>query len=173
MTGTHLPFMYDPERGPKGVLIAHMARVNPHWRGFARSPEVMVIFQGPHAYVSPSWYANAPAVPTWNYLAVHAYGRPVIIEGEAEKRAMFDRLVGENEAAFETPWALRGAEDFFAKMSQATVAFEIEVSRFDAKAKLGQNRKAEDRMGVIKGLRATDNPTARALADVTETWDGR
>ena len=170
ITGTHLPFAYSPERGDKGTLIAHMARANPHWRGFSAA-EVLVIFHGPHAYISPSWYAHDPAVPTWNYLAVHAYGRPVVIEDEAEKRGMFERLVAEHEAGFEVPWELQGPEDFLTKLSKATVAFEIEVSRFDAKAKLGQNREPEDRTGVIAGLRGTGDPIARVLADVTENWD--
>jgi transcriptional regulator len=170
MIASHLPFMFDATRGDKGTLIAHMARANPHWQGFAADADALVIFQGPHAYISPSWYVNDPAVPTWNYLAVHAYGRPLIIDDETEKRAMFERLVATHEAGFETPWQLEGPEDFLAKMSRGTVAFEIEVSRFDAKAKLGQNRKAGDPQGVIQNLRRQNDQTAGSLADITEQW---
>jgi len=170
LIASHLPFMYDAGRGAHGTLIAHMARANPQWQGFAAETEVMVIFHGPHAYVSPSWYAHAPALPSWNYIAVHAYGRPVLIEDEAEKRTMFERMVTEHEAGFDTPWKLEEPEDYLVKMSRATVAFEIEVSRFDAKAKLSQNRKDDDLSGQVRALRQSTDTAALRLADATETW---
>ena len=106
-TATHLPFLYDAERGPHGTLIAHMAKANPHWRDFAglaeAGGEALVVFWGPHAYVSPSWYGPGDAVPTWNYIAVHAYGTPRPIADAAEVRAMLERLVATHEAGAAAP----------------------------------------------------------------------
>src|SRR5437879_1488408 len=81
---SHVPVVFRPERGARGRLEGHVARANPHWRHFVPEREALVIFQGPHAYVSPSWYETKPAVPTWNYVAVHAYGRPRLLESERE-----------------------------------------------------------------------------------------
>jgi transcriptional regulator len=82
---SHLPFLLDPDQGPKGTLLAHMARANPQWREFRglaeRGDQALVAFQGPHAYISPTWYGPGEAVPTWNYVAVHAYGTPQVIDG--------------------------------------------------------------------------------------------
>jgi len=168
LIASHLPFMYDADRGAHGTLIAHMARANPQWRGFAPGADVMVIFHGPHGYVSPSWFAQAPALPSWNYIAVHAYGCPVIIDDEADKRTMFERMVTAHEGGFDEPWQLEGPEDYLAKMSRATVAFEIPVARFDAKAKLSQNRKDDDLSGQVAALRRSDDTAAHRLADATE-----
>src|SRR5260221_3049409 len=101
---SHLPFMVDPSRGEHGTLLAHMARANDQWHdladslGDAQGREAMVIFHGPHAYITPSWYESAPTnVPTWNLTAVHAYGVPRIIEDHDEMYAMLKRLVGTHE----------------------------------------------------------------------------
>jgi len=79
LMATHLPLLLDATRGPKGTIVGHMARANPHWQDFRGDVEALMIFQGPHGYVSPSWYTTPYAVPTWNYVAVHAYGRPRLI----------------------------------------------------------------------------------------------
>ena len=131
-TGTHLPFMYDPSVGKHGRLIAHMARANSHWQGFAPGVEVMVIFSGPHGYISPSWYADEPAVPTWNYTAVHAYGVPQVMEDDDAKRQMLHDLIAENEQHFDTPWTYEGPDEYMARMVRATVAFQIDITRLDA-----------------------------------------
>jgi transcriptional regulator len=90
---THLPFVLDAERGPLGTLLGHVARPNPQWRHFQTSRAALAIFQGPHAYVSPRWYEAHPSVPTWNYVTVHAYGVPVLIDEPARVRALLARLV--------------------------------------------------------------------------------
>src|SRR6476619_6129904 len=97
---THLPFLLDAERGPHGMLLAHMARANPQWRDFAAAGEALVIFQGPHAYISPSWYETHPSVPTGNYAVGHGYGRPQSVEDQAMLRHMLETLVDTHEAAF-------------------------------------------------------------------------
>jgi transcriptional regulator len=95
---THMPVIFHAEVGPNGTLVTHMARANPQWRHFADGREVLVIFHGPHAYISPSWYETQPAVPTWNSAVVHAYGIPQIVDDAASLRAMLRELV----AAFES-----------------------------------------------------------------------
>jgi transcriptional regulator len=171
ITGTHLPFMYDPSVGEYGRLIAHMSKRNSHWQGFASGADYMVIFAGPHGYISPTWYADEPAVPTWNYVAVHAYGAPRIIEDDSAKRQMLMDLVTLNEAQFDDPWTYQGSEDFMVKMIRATVAFEIDITRLDAKAKLGQNRTDGDKTGTEKGLRALGDDMSLALASLSKKFN--
>jgi transcriptional regulator len=143
---SHLPFLYDPDRGPEGTLLAHMARPNPQWRGFealaAAGQEALVIFQGPHSYISPAWYGEGPPnVPTWNYVAVHAYGTPKVMEDPAAVRALLERLVTVQEKNQASPWSTAGlTEKFMGGMQRGLVAFEIPVSRLEAKAKLSQNK---------------------------------
>ena len=165
---THLPFLWDAATGPKGTLLGHMARANSHWRDFARlaaaEQEALVVFQGEHGYVSPNWYQPGPAVPTWNYLAVHLYGRPRLVEAPAEMRAMMVRLADGYEQGFETPWSLDSQPaDYEAKMMRGIVAFEIPVTRVEAKAKLSQNRPAGDRTAVIAALEASGRAGDREL----------
>src|SRR4051794_13385526 len=102
---THLPILLDKQRGPYGTLTAHMARANPQWRHFTTGQAVLVIFQGPHTYISPSWYTNEFNVPTWNYTAVHAYGSPRIIEDQTMIQRHLDELVQYQEAAMPQPWS--------------------------------------------------------------------
>lgn len=172
---THLPFLYDPGAGPHGCLRGHMARSNPQWRAFAASSrEALVIFHGPHAYISPRWYQPGAAVPTWNYVAVHAYGMPAIINDDAAVDALLRDLVGEYEAAAPRPWSLDGQEEaYLARMRRGIVAFEIPITRLEAKAKLSQNKTPEDRRGVIEGLQASGNLGDHALAAVMAARDER
>lgn len=145
---THLPFLYEPGRGEQGTLIAHMARANPHG-AMLEAGEALVIFQGPHAYISPSFYASDINVPTWNYVAVHAYGRPKIISDPSDVRGILTRLTAENEKAMPNPWR---PEDIDEKrlngLMRGIIAFEIPVARIEGKTKLGQNKTAEDQASV-------------------------
>lgn len=145
---SHLPFVYRPEQGEHGTLIAHMARANPHWQSFDRA-ESLVIFNGPHAYISPGYYASQNNVPTWNYVAVHAYGTPRIIDNLERVETLLRRLSDDNEASREPPWSVNDmAEARLAVMMKAIVAFEIPISRLQAKAKLGQNKSPADQASV-------------------------
>lgn len=144
---THLPFLLDGDR-----LLSHFARGNPHWKSIDGQTEMLAVFSGPHAYVSPRWYESKQAVPTWNYAAVHVYGAPRVIEDAGEVRALLDRLVREYE---EDSWSLDGQDaDFTDRMSRGIVAFEIPVERIEGKFKLSQNRTVEDRHRVIAALEA-------------------
>src|SRR5260370_31922683 len=110
---THMPFLLDAERGHSGTLVGHLARPNPHWHGFG-SP-AQAIFHGPHAYVSPSWYATDQAVPTWNYTAVHAYGVPSVVEAPGRVREILSAMV----ATFDSAWTMDGlSEDYLANMAR-------------------------------------------------------
>ena len=172
-TATHLPFMYDAERGPHGTLVAHMAKANPHWRDFAAlaeaGQEALVVFWGPHGYVSPSWYGPGDAVPTWNYIAVHAYGAPRLIEDATEVRAMLERLVAIHEAGSAAPWSMaRNDEKYTARMQRGIAAFEIPVTRLEAKAKLSQNKTPGIRGRVVASLRAASDAESQVLAEWME-----
>ncbi|MDH5559056.1 MAG: FMN-binding negative transcriptional regulator [Alphaproteobacteria bacterium] len=144
---THLPFLLDGDR-----LLAHFARANPHWKSIDGKTEMLAVFSGPHAYVSPRWYEAQQAVPTWNYAAVHVYGAPRVIDDPVAVRDLLDRLVGEYEG---DAWSLDGQEaDFTDRMSRAIVAFEMPIDRIEGKFKLSQNRPAEDRKRVADELDA-------------------
>ena len=147
---THLPILLD-ERGEQGTLLGHMARANPQWRAFDGTSEALVIFQGPHAYVSPTWYATHPSVPTWNYTAVHAYGTPRLLDDEAAVRDVLRRTTSLYEA--DGQWSLDGLPDAYMRgMMCGIVAFEIPIARLEGKFKLSQNRDAEDRGRVADAL---------------------
>lgn len=157
---THLPFILDEEPGSE-KLVAHMARANPHWRSLANSgadSEQLVVFPGPHAYVSPRWYKSLKAVPTWNYTTVHVYGAARIVDDPAAVYASQKRLVDFYEAGADTPWRMEDVDaDYIDGMLRAIVSFEISVDRLEGKFKLSQNRTAEDRTSVIEAL--SESPT--------------
>jgi transcriptional regulator len=149
---THLPFILDAKRGPNGTLLAHMARANPQWRDFKSEQEVLVIFQGPHAYVSPSWYEVELSVPTWNYAVVHAYGIPRLVEEGEELFTILKILIQTHEAQFENAWPFQLSNDYLQKMMRGIVGFEIEITRLEGKFKLSQNRTESEREKVIAAL---------------------
>jgi transcriptional regulator len=164
---SHLPLLLDSERGSTGTLVGHMARANPHWQGFEEPGPVLALFQGPHAYISPSWYATELSVPTWNYVAVHASGTPRIIRDREQLLHLLDRTVRTYESGFETPWQIsRLPESFVEKLSAAIVGFEIPIERLEGKVKLGQNRSREDREGMLAGLAAGADPLGHELAEL-------
>ena len=164
LVASHIPIMLRRSAG-KAVLIGHVARANDHWRQFDGNAEALAIFHGPHAYVSPTWYATSPAVPTWNYAAVHIYGRPrVREEGDFTAAALRD-LVARHEGSRSQPWRMEGlAGDFYEKLVKAIVAFEMPIDRIEGKFKLGQNRSQDDRAGILQGLDAEKSADAGALA---------
>jgi len=163
---THLPFILDAQRGPYGTLLAHVARANPQWRDFNSEQEVLVIFQGPHAYVSPSWYEVELSVPTWNYAAVHAYGIPRLIEDGEELYQLLKALIETHESQFENPWPFQLPDDYLQKMMRGIVAFEIEITRLEGKFKMSQNRTASERENVIAALNESSDtqPAAELMA---------
>jgi transcriptional regulator len=158
---THLPLLLrrSPDR-----LVGHMARANPQWRGLVQQREVLALFQGPHAYVSPSWYESAPNVPTWNYAVVHAYGTARLLEDPTEVLALLGDTVTQYESGRATPWRLEDAADYTQRLLSGIVAFELRLTRLEGKFKLSQNKGAADRAGVIAALEASADPLERELA---------
>ncbi len=150
---THLPLLLDRTTGPFGTLQGHFAKANPHWKSLEQSGESLAIFHGPHTYVSPRWYSGSkPAVPTWNYAVVHAYGT-VALRNESEWLDGFlKRMAIKYEANADQPWQNDLPADLDEQLKQAIVGFEIKVTRLEGKFKLGQNRSVEDQLGVIAGL---------------------
>ncbi len=165
---SHLPLILHPEEGPNGTLIGHMARANPQWRDFDGEQEVLAIFQGPHAYVSPSWYTVQPSVPTWNYAAVHAYGVPRLMTDEAELYGALQALVQTYEASRAQPWTLDGPNDFLHKMMRAIVGFSIPIVRLEGKYKLSQNRSSVDQEQVVQRLAAQGDPLEADVAELMQ-----
>jgi transcriptional regulator len=166
LEATHLPFMIDAERGPQGTLLAHMARANPHWQLFDGRREALVVFTGPHAYVSPSWYAEKVTVPTWNYVAIHAHGRPTIVTEKVRVRTMLERLVNEHEAYIEKPWSTAQAGNYVQQQLDYIVAFEMQITKLEGKFKLNQNRSRADQQGVVQALSDSKDPIQREIAEL-------
>ncbi len=158
---SHLPFLLDAQGK---LLRAHMAHANPQWRTLSPDREVLVIFHGPHHYVSPAWYASHPSVPTWNYAVVHAQGRPALIEDRGQLAALLRELVTRHEAASPEPWKMALPPDYQDKMLSAIVGFEIEITRLEGKFKLSQNRPEGDRPLVIEALEQVGSDDALGVA---------
>ena len=162
---THLPILHRPQAGTAGVLVGHVARANPQWQHFENTTESLAIFSGPHAYVSPSWYATELAVPTWNYIAVHAYGVPRVVDDEAWLVALLDEMVERYESNRPQPWPNQLPEDFRGNLLKSIVGFELPIARIEGKFKLSQNRPEQDQANVVRELSGSSNPEVRAVAD--------
>ena len=166
---SHVPLLLDPDEGPYGTLYGHLARANPHSKALAEGTETLVIFAGEQAYISPSFYPSkaehGKAVPTWNYLAVHAYGTAEVFEDAERLLALVSRLSSKHEAGRPEPWAVSDAPvDYIDSMLKAIVGFRLPITRLEGKRKLSQNRHAADQAGVRLGLLANRNPQDHALA---------
>jgi len=158
---THMPVIV---RENENTLVSHMARGNPQWRHFGDGREVLVIFTGPHAYVSPAWYATRPQVPTWNYTAVHVYGIPRIVEDHERFAAMLHELVEFYESPRANRWDGEIPVEFPDKLMAGIVGVEIEIARIEGKFKLSQNRDEVDQAAVIAALAASSDQTEREVA---------
>ncbi len=165
---SHLPILLSGEGSDQMTLSGHMARANPQWHHFKTGAEVLVIFQGPHGYISPSWYESKELVPTWNYVSVHAYGRPSLIEDAERLHGLVNTTVAEYEGSRAQPWRDELPDELRINFLKAIVGFEIPISRMEGKFKLGQNREAKDIRGAISGLRNSGDPSDAELADWME-----
>jgi transcriptional regulator len=167
--GSHLPVLLDESAG---LLRSHMARANQQWKHFKADHEVLCIFHGPHAYISPSWYVQQHEVPTWNYAAVHVYGFPQIVdEHDGLKQIVLD-TTNKYEALVPSSWTLPLSEDELNGMLRAIVGFTIRITRVEAKFKLGQNRSAQDREGTVRGLAGSGHLPSIELAEFTKAQLG-
>ena len=176
LEANHLPLELDPEPTPYGTLVGHVARANPVWRQAAVDVDALVIFAGPHGYVSPGWYPTkqetGKVVPTWNYAVVHAHGRLRFVEDAAWLRALVERLTRRYETTRPAPWAVSDApSEFIDAMLKAIVGVEMVVTRLVGKWKLSQNRPVADRAGVRRGLVAEATPGGADLAALMQRFD--
>ncbi len=158
---THLPFVVSRE-GETVKLTSHFAKANPQWENI-ENQTVLVVFSEPHAYISPKHYDATQSVPTWNYIAVHAYGKARIVSEEKEVFTLLEDLIKSNEEDYFAQWATLPT-DYKLKMAKGIVAFELTVSHFSATNKLSQNKKPEERQRIITSLEQDKDSTARALA---------
>jgi len=168
LIASHVPMLLDPTPEPYGTLIGHLARPNPQARGAAAGVQALAIFQGPDAYVTPSWYATkqqtGKVVPTWNYVAVHAYGPVEFFDDVERLRAVVTRLTEREEQPRTAPWAVTDAPaDFIDGMLKGIVGFALPIARLEGKWKMSQNRPAQDRTGVIDGLNGDGREDVAAL----------
>jgi len=169
-----IPFLLEPQAGPNGTLRAHMARNNPQWRELGAGAECMILFQGEQGYITPSWYVSKhlteQVVPTWNYIAVQAWGRPAVHEDPAWLQQAIQDLTAMHEQGRPQPWAVGDAPaEFIARQKEGIVGVEIPIARIEGKWKLSQNRNPADRAGVVTGLGDPADPHHnQALHDLVQ-----
>jgi transcriptional regulator len=168
-----IPFLIDAAESEHGMLRAHLARANPQLRELAAVDECLVVFQGAQTYVSPSLYPTkqetGKVVPTWNYITVHAWGRPQVMDDAAWIRSQIEDLTRHKEAARAAPWQVSDApEAFLAAQIKGIVGLEIPIARIEGKWKVSQNRNAADQAGVAEGLRGAGEEADVMAALVAE-----
>lgn len=151
---THIPFLYERRQDGAQVLRGHVAKANPQWQDLAENQTALVVFQGPHAYVSPRWY-ETPGVPTWNYAVVHVYGKARLLHDGAALEALLVQLTTVYESTQSTPWKPELSGEHREKLLGMIVGFEIEIQEIQGKFKLSQNRSTKDQRTVIGQLRGS------------------
>lgn len=167
---THLPILIRQE-GEQIWLSSHLAKANPHWKVLQDST-VLIIFQGPHAYISPSLYEKQESVPTWNYIAVHAYGRPEVVEAEqdpARVEQMLRSMIRTYEKRYERQWD-QLSDKYRQGMLRGVVGFEMQVTRLEGKYKISQNRSEIDRQTVREALSSNSDPAIAAIGQAMEQF---
>jgi transcriptional regulator len=166
LVASHIPFLVERDN-EELHLLGHLARPNPQVEDFRRGGEVLTIFSGPHAYVSPSWYVDGSSVPTWNYVDVHAYGTVRLIDDADWLRCLLRRLSDRHEAGNSAPWRMQDLpEPYLQGMLKGIIGFDIAVTRVEGKYKLSQNRPAVDRPRVIAALERRGDDDARGVAEL-------
>ena len=174
LDANHVPLLFSAAPGPLGSLRGHVARANPVWRETPAGAEVLAIFHGPDAYISPSSYPtkaeHGRVVPTWNYAVVHARGSFRAIDDAAWLRALVGELTARHEAGRPAPWRVEDAPaEYIEKMLAGIVGIEIVLTGLEGKWKVSQNQPAQNRVGVTAALRADGDAQARAMADMVES----
>jgi transcriptional regulator len=173
LNANHIPMQVVPGPTEHGTLVGHIARANPMLDALDHSVDVLAIFQGADAYISPSWYATkaetGKVVPTWNYAVVHASGKLLVRDDPAWIRAQVESLTQQMEQPFDTPWRVADAPaDFTEKLIGAVIGIEIVITKLAGKWKVSQNQPPGNRQGVIDGLRRHRTPAADALAKLVQ-----
>lgn len=169
---SHLPFLLDRHEGSQGRLVGHMARTNPQWVEVG-GQTTLVIFSGPHAYISPTWYEAEQVVPTWNYVSVHAYGNVQVIEDEASLLDIVQRSVRVYERSMPQPWSFDGSSTFVKRLLAQIIGFRIEIGKLEGKWKLNQNHPVERRRKVVGALQEQGDENSLAIAAVMQAMLAR
>jgi len=169
LDANHIPLHLTNAALPYGVLRGHVARANPMWRALQANIEVLAIFHGADAYISPAWYAtkkeHGKVVPTWNYAVVHAYGTLRVIDDATWIRAQLETLTAHQESQLPSPWAVADApQEFTEKLIQSIVGIEIVITRLMGKWKVSQNQPVANQMGIIDGLSKVESQQATEMA---------
>jgi transcriptional regulator len=162
---SHLPVLFDEANEGHGVLRSHMARANEQWRHFESGQEALCIFHGPHSYVSPSSYVMQETVPTWNYAVVHVYGMAKVVEDAAVLRKIVTDTTTKYESHRPAPWKITLPDTALEAMLRAIVGFTVQITRIEAKFKLGQNRSQADQRGMLRDLQASPDLGSQELAN--------
>jgi transcriptional regulator len=166
LNATHLPFLIDDD-GPHGLLTTHLARGNAQYRDLKAGASALVIFQGPHAFISPSWYTNRLTFPTWNYTAIHVQGTPEVIDDVDAIHAVLTRTVATYDTPLGGEWAFGAMPaELTASRLKAIAAVHIPIARIEGKIKLNQDKSIDDRRGVIAALEQQGDAQSRAVADM-------
>jgi transcriptional regulator len=176
LIASHVPMLVDPDPAPYGSLIGHVSRANTQWRSVTAGIDALAMFVGPNAYVTPSWYPSkhetGKAVPTWNYVAIHAYGPVNFFEDADRLLALVTRLTESHEASRATPWAVSDAPaDYVQSMLKGIVGFALPITRLEGKWKMSQNRTPADLAGVREGLARESGPANDAVLQVMAARD--
>jgi transcriptional regulator len=163
---THLPLLIE-EAGDQIVVQGHMAKANAHWKSMKETEESLIIFHGPHAYISPSLYENRESVPTWNYAAVHVYGEPTLFTDEESLRATLHRMIDTFESSYMAQWS-ELSEQYQSRMMKHIVGFNIKVKRLEGKFKLSQNRTKGEQAQVIQSLNQSKDSNISGVAQLMQ-----
>ncbi|MNS00284.1 Protease synthase and sporulation protein PAI 2 [compost metagenome] len=162
LCATHIPLELDSNKEGKQILHGHLSKENPQWKGFVENDEILAVFSGPHSYISSSWYDHEN-VPTWNYIAVHVYGKIKILEGEAVIESL-KKLTDKYEAQSENPVRVENLSKKTMLQTRGIIAFEIEITEIQATKKMSQNRDDKNYKNIITQLEKTENTQAVAVA---------
>ena len=164
---SHLPFILDESAGEQGTLLSHMAGANRQWR-HADGQQVLTVFQGPHTYVSPTWYQDPETVPTWNYVAVHVYGILKVVHDQERIQNILARITDYYEASLPQPWQAEFTSEYAQQMVKRIVAFEIEIDKMQGKWKLNQNHPEERRRRVVDVLKTMPDDNSQGIVTLME-----
>lgn len=169
LMANHIPFVLDVQHGAHGRLLGHVSRANPVWRQLADGAPSVVMFMGPHAYITPSWYPgkhqHGKVIPTWNYVTVHAHGMARAIEDTEWILDVINRLTDAQESRRDTPWRVSDAPAaYIDQMLKAVVGIEIKIERLEGRLKVSQDEDKQDRLGAVEGLRRTSHAPAQILS---------
>jgi transcriptional regulator len=173
LLASHVPMLLDPSPAPYGTLLGHVAVANPHAEPPPPGVEALAIFTGPDAYVSPSWYQTrkdtGKVVPTWNYVAIHAYGKLEVFRDRETLREVVRRLTEKHEAGLRDPWSMDEApKDFMESQLKGIAGFRLTITRLQGKWKMSQNRAPQDRAGVIRALSESDDAMKQSVAKLVK-----